>query len=312
MLKQEVERDDDSKRSHRALTGAGASLLDRADDRPQGRARIRPVQRRRVEARHRAIEEQRVVAAERVPKQPRKLPEGDEPVRDREDDGVRVAHADSVSHLARDAFLRDLGMDPAVDDEHRTRLGRDLGLWLLAQVASGLDDAGAILRREEDAVRLHVEVALPVRGAGALQLLPVLDIEPDRRPVLVVHAAVHGEGEILLDLAQPVERAVGLALRTAPEQLQPVFAQVHGADGVIRVLVKEGPARPGRLRKRRASGEGGSRERADRGKQAQRPHAYSSITAVTGTWSDGLAQLRVSRATSTLLRVPARSGETQT
>jgi hypothetical protein len=132
-------------------------------------------------------------------------------------------------------------------------LGREVGLWALLQVPGRFRHSARVAFHEEHAVRLQVEVAGPIGRVGALQLLPVLHVEPDRRAVLVIHAAVHGEDQLRAErgLAQLVERADGLPVRALPEQPDAMPAQVGRADHEFVAGVEHGPA--GSVRRGRVS-----------------------------------------------------------
>lgn len=104
------------------------------------------------------------------------------------------------------------------------------------QVGPGLHHAGAVRAEPEHPVRLHVEVARPVAGVGGLALRAALDIEPDRRQVLLEHPGIHGEDERLLLLRQRRgelrEGGVGPPGAVAQEQPQVAAPRLDRADDV--------------------------------------------------------------------------------
>jgi hypothetical protein len=55
---------------------------------------------------------------------------------------------------------------------------------------------GAVTVHPEHAVRQHAEIARPGAGHQASLLVAILDIEPDRPAVVMIHARIHGKDQL--------------------------------------------------------------------------------------------------------------------
>ena len=147
-----------------------------------------------------------------------------------------------------------------VDDEHRAGLRGESRFRPVGEESSRLEDAGPAVADVENAVRLFVEVRYPPgragerRGIGSRQFPAILDIEPDRPEIVLVHAAVHGKSQRLaLGFEVCGERREGpvrLAIAAAPVDAHVVLSQIEAASDVGRAIERLIPARLGASRSR--------------------------------------------------------------
>ena len=142
--------------------------------------------------------------------------------------------------FCNDAARLDPGMDPAVDDQHRPRLGGKARRRRTGEIAARLRDACGAVADPEHAIRLQVEIGrATLAGVGAVQLLPFLDVEANGGLIFLEHARVHREGEPLplgfQGVGERGERAVGPAVGALPEEPDVVVGEeIEGADGEAR------------------------------------------------------------------------------
>src|SRR5579863_6673875 len=94
------------------------------DNRPDWSELVVAIEVRRVERRHRAVEEERVPTAKAVAEEAREGVEGHRLVGDGEHDRAAFARAHPVADLLRGSARPDLRVNPTLDDQHRSRLGR--------------------------------------------------------------------------------------------------------------------------------------------------------------------------------------------
>ncbi len=168
-----------------------------------------------------------------IAKEVRELVKGHRPVGDGETHQMAVRDADAVAKFFRHAVVVNTRMNAPADDQHRPRLRREFWPHPALEKARGLRHAGAGAVDPEDAIGLHVKIAGAAAHVGAVEGPPILDVKPDRRAVLVIHAGVHGEDERLslaLQIAQDArESAVGLAFLVAQKQANVALARVEVA-----------------------------------------------------------------------------------
>src|ERR1700744_2536966 len=104
-----------------ACQALSARRRDHADDRPdRSRGIVATVQVRRIEARYGAVEVERVRAIEPVAEQLREIMKSDGFFGYCEDDLRTLADADAIAYLRRGAGWRNLGMNAAIENQHRT------------------------------------------------------------------------------------------------------------------------------------------------------------------------------------------------
>src|SRR5438128_9399852 len=134
----------------------------RRNDRPEGKVGIIAAELGAVEARYGTIEEQRILAVEAIAEQPREAVKIDPAVRYRKDRGVLIDSTDPVAPLERGTAGRERRMDCAVNHQHRSRLGGELGGRPRPYISFGLEYPRTATGGEEHAVGLHMEVARAV------------------------------------------------------------------------------------------------------------------------------------------------------
>ena len=103
---------------------------------------------------------------------------------------------------------------------------------------------------EEDAVRLQVEVSGTVFRRELLLLFGVLDVEPDRRTVLVVHASVHREEKRFAvrverrnERPEIAERRAALVIQEKPDVVLPRIEVADDIGRLARRLIAAGGLR---------------------------------------------------------------------
>jgi hypothetical protein len=115
----------------------------------------------------------------------------------------------------------------------------------------------------KDPIGFHEEVVLAFREIHRSELLASGHEETDRREVRVIHACVHGEGQLATARGQPAGQAVealeGLTLLVAKEELQRLLLHLdpaHRDDSVADL-------RFGEFNRRTCAGEEGRRQREE-------------------------------------------------
>ena len=121
-------------------------------------------------------------------------------------------------------------MQRAGEHKHRAGLGgeaRGRGELLVGERFGDMGRAAAV--NPEHAIRHHAEIAWPGARDEMSRFHAVLDIEPDRAPVFMVHAGIHGEDQLAAGRGNLRGEAVEIRKRGAVG-----MGMEEGESGIVR------------------------------------------------------------------------------